>query len=77
MLENNLISYDDYISRLGTVFKGWANNNKAIASEAASYIQQIGNGLMSALGPAMDMLIDKGANIGEVIKKWLKTLLSN
>ena len=75
MLENNLISYDDYISRLGTVFKGWANNNKAIASEAASYIQQIGNGLMSALGPAMDMLIDKGANIGEVIKKMAQDLI--
>jgi hypothetical protein len=75
MLENNLISYDDYISRLGTVFKGWANNNKAIAAEAAGFIQQVGNGLMSALGPAMDMLIDKGANIGEVIQKMAQDLI--
>jgi hypothetical protein len=75
MLDNNLIYYDDYIKRLGVTFKGWANNNKAIASEAASYIKQVGNGLMSALGPAMDMLIDKGANIGEVIKKMATDLI--
>ena len=75
MLDNNLISYQDYINRLGLVFKGWANNNKAIASEAASFIQQIGNGLMSALGPSMDMLIDKGANIGEVINKMTEDLI--
>jgi len=75
MLDNNLISYQDYINRLGVVFKGWANNNKSIATEAASYIKQVGNGLMSSLGPAMDMLIDKGANIGEVIKKMAQDLI--
>lgn len=75
MLDNNLITYQDYINRLGVVFKGWANNNKSIATEAASYIKQVGNGLMSALGPAMDMLIDKGANIGEVIKKMAQDLI--
>lgn len=75
MLENNLITYDDYIKRLGETFKGWTNNNKAMASEAASYIQQIGNGLMSALGPSMDMLLDKGANIGEVLSKMVEDLI--
>jgi len=75
MLENNLITYDDYIKRLGETFKGWSNNNKAIATEAAASIRQIGNGLMSALGPAMDMLIDKGASIGEVIQKMAQDLI--
>jgi hypothetical protein len=75
MLENNLITYDDYIKRLGETFKGWSNNNKAIATEAASYIKQIGNGLMSALGPSMDMLLDKGANIGEVLSKMTQDLI--
>jgi hypothetical protein len=75
MLENNLITYDDYIKRLGETFKGWSNNNKAIATEAANSIKQIGNGLMSALGPAMDMLIDKGASIGEVINKMAEDLI--
>jgi hypothetical protein len=75
MLDNNFISYQDYLNRLGVVFKGWTNNNKAMATEAAASIRQIGNGLMSALGPAMDMLIDKGASIGEVIQKMAQDLI--
>jgi hypothetical protein len=75
MLDNNLISYQDYINRLGVVFKGWSNNNKAITQEAASSIIQIGNGIMSALGPSMDMLLDKSANIGEVLQKMFTDLL--
>jgi tetratricopeptide (TPR) repeat protein len=75
MLDNNLISYQDYIKRLGETFKGWSNNNKAITTEAASSIIQIGNGIMSALGPSMDMLLDKSANIGEVLQKMFTDLL--
>jgi Asp/Glu/hydantoin racemase len=75
MLENNLITYDDYIKRLGVTFKGWSNNNKAITAEAAASIIQIGNGIMSALGPSMDMLLDKSANIGEVLQKMFTDLL--
>jgi len=75
MLDNNLITYQDYINRLGVVFKGWSNNNKAITQEAASSIIQIGNGIMSALGPSMDMLLDKSANIGEVLQKMFTDLL--
>lgn len=75
MLDNNLISYQDYINRLGVVFKGWANNNKAITQESLQSIQQIANGIMSALGPSMDMLLDKGANIGEVLKKMFTDLI--
>jgi len=75
MLDNNLISYQDYIKRLGETFKGWSNNNKAITTEAANSIIQIGNGIMSALGPSMDMLLDKSANIGEVLQKMFTDLL--
>lgn len=75
MLDNNLISYQDYINRLGVVFKGWSNNNKAITQESLQSIQQIANGIMSALGPSMDMLLDKGANIGEVLKKMFTDLI--
>jgi hypothetical protein len=75
MLDNNLISYQDYINRLGVVFKGWSNNNKSITAEAASSIIQIGNGIMSALGPSMDMLLEKGASVGEVLEKMFKDLL--
>lgn len=75
MLNNNLISYQDYFNRLGIVFKGWTNNNKAITQESLQSIQQIANGIMSALGPSMDMLLDKGANIGEVLQKMFTDLL--
>lgn len=75
MLDNNLITYQDYLNRLGTVFKGWTNNNKAITQESLQFIQQIGNGIMSALGPSMDMLLDKGANIGEVINKMAQDII--
>jgi hypothetical protein len=76
MLDNDLITYQDYINRLSNVFKGWANNNKAIAAEAASFIQQIGNGIMSALGPAIDSLLDKSSNLGDVIKKMAEDLIA-
>lgn len=75
MLDNNFISYQDYLNRLGVVFKGWTNNNKAITQESLQFIQQIGNGIMGALGPSMDMLLDKGANIGEVINKMAQDLI--
>lgn len=75
MLDNNFISYQDYLNRLGVVFKGWTNNNKAITQESLQFIQQIGNGIMGALGPSMDMLLDKGANIGEVINKMAQDLV--
>jgi hypothetical protein len=75
MLESNLITYDDYFKRLGETFKGWTNNNKAITQEAANSIKQIGNGIMSALGPSMDLLLDKGASLGEVLQKMFEDLL--
>ena len=40
---------------------------KKAAKESEEYLMKIGVGMMSALGPALDMLIDKGASIGEVL----------
>jgi hypothetical protein len=40
---------------------------KKAAKESEDYLMKIGVGMMSALGPAIDMLIDKGASIGEVL----------
>jgi hypothetical protein len=75
MLDNNLITYDDYIKRIGVIFKSWTNNNKAITSETAAYIQQVGIGLMNALGPAIDMLLEKGASIGDVLNRAFTDLI--
>lgn len=52
--------------------------NKTIAEQAKAnfeYLLQLGNGIMSALGPALDMLIDKGASLGDVLASAFKDLL--
>jgi hypothetical protein len=38
-----------------------------LAKQSEEYLMKIGVGMMSALGPAMDMLIEKGASIGDVL----------
>lgn len=49
------------------VYKKWVDNNKAITDEATKSIINMGVGIMNALGPALDMLLEKGASIGEVL----------
>jgi hypothetical protein len=38
-----------------------------MAKESQEYLMKIGIGMMNALGPAMDMLLEKGASIGDVL----------
>jgi hypothetical protein len=72
MFDNNLITTNDYISKLGEIYKNWTKNNKAITDEATKDIISMGVGIMNALGPALDMLLEKGASIGEVLTKALE-----
>lgn len=53
------------------VYKKWVDNNKAITNEAMQNILKIGIGIMSALGPSLDALLEKGASLGEVLSKAL------
>jgi FtsZ-binding cell division protein ZapB len=69
MLDNNLIYYDDYLKSLGIAFKGWATSNEAVTKKVTEDLKQIGIGIMNALGPSLDMLLEKGASIGEVLTK--------
>lgn len=75
LLYNNKIKWEDYWRILGDLTKAWANNNKAIVDEAFNKLLQIGNGIMSALGGALDMLIDKGASLGDVLAEAFKSIL--
>lgn len=75
LLYNNLITWDDYYKLLGDLTKAWANNNKAIVNEAFANLLEIGNGIMSALGGSLDMLISKGASLGEVLTSAFQDLL--
>lgn len=47
-------------------------SNKTVTDESKSAMEdmlKMGIGIMNALGPALDMLIEKGASIGEVLSK--------
>lgn len=74
-LANGTILYDDYIKRIADNTKNLAQITKAISEEAYKSMLQIGNGLMNALGPSFDMLIEKGASLGEVLTNAFQSLL--
>ncbi|MEY2647018.1 MAG: hypothetical protein RL158_994 [Bacteroidota bacterium] len=57
------------------VYKKWVDNNKAITNEAMKSILQMGVGIMNALGPSLDLLLDKSASIGEVIGRAITDLI--
>lgn len=69
------ITYDDYVKRIADNTKKIGQISKAIAEEAYKSMLQIGNGLMNALGPSFDMLIEKGASLGEVLTSAFQSLL--
>lgn len=48
---------------------------KKMAKESQEYLLKIGIGMMSALGPAIDMLLEKGASIGDVLSQAFNDLI--
>ena len=66
---------DNYTKDVGENVKKTAELAKQIAKEAMDSLLKIGNGIMTALGPSIDMLIDKGATIGEVLSKAFQDLI--
>lgn len=74
-LANGTIYYDDYIKRLADNTKKIAEINKSIANESMSALLQIGNGIMNMLGPSFDMLIEKGAALGDVLTNAFQSIL--
>jgi hypothetical protein len=46
-----------------------------MAKESQEYLMKIGIGMMNALGPAMDMLLEKGASIGDVLSTAFSDLI--
>jgi hypothetical protein len=57
------------------IYKKWADNNKAISDEAMKSIINIGIGIMNTLGPSLDMLLEKGYSIGEVLSQVITDLI--
>jgi hypothetical protein len=46
-----------------------------MAKESQEYLLQIGIGMMNALGPAIDMLLEKGASLGDVLSRAFSDLI--
>ena len=46
-----------------------------MAKESQEFLLQIGIGMMNALGPAIDMLLEKGASLGDVLSRAFSDLL--
>jgi hypothetical protein len=74
-LANGTIIYDDYIKRIADNTRKVSQLTKSIAEEAFKSMLQIGNGIMSALGPSFDMLIEKGASLGDVLTNAFQSVL--
>jgi hypothetical protein len=74
-LANGNILYEDYIKRIADNTKALAQITKSISDEAFRSMLQIGNGLMNALGPSFDMLIEKGASLGDVLTNAFQSVL--
>jgi hypothetical protein len=78
------IKLSEYLVAINDLRK---KSNKTVADEAKAAMEEtlkIGIGIMNALGPALDMLLEKGGNIGEVssrafsdvIKKLVKVAIA-
>ena len=48
---------------------------KKMAKESEQFLLKLGLGMMQTLGPAMDMLIEKGASIGDVLSTAFNDLI--
>ena len=73
--ENFGIYAQDAENIFSDVYKKWVDNNKAITDEAMKSIMQIGIGIMNALGPSLDLLLEKGASLGDVLSRALNDLV--
>ena len=70
-----LVGDDEYAKKSGEITKSKVEKEKAIMKEAFDSLMQLGIGIMSALGPSLDMLLNKSASIGEVLESAFNDLL--
>jgi hypothetical protein len=64
-----------YSKAVGENVKAVADISSKITKEAFDSIMKMGNGIMQSLGPSLDMLLEKGASIGEVLSNAFKSIL--
>lgn len=74
-LLNGTILYEDYYKRVSDNAKKIAEIQTAIQKEAYDGLMKIGNGLMNMLGPSFDLLIEKGATLGDVLTSAFQSII--
>ena len=68
-------TWDGYSKAVGENVKAVSQISAKITKEAFDSIMKMGNAIMNALGPSLDMLLEKGANIGEVLTSAFHSIL--
>jgi hypothetical protein len=68
-------TWDGYSKAVGENVKAVAQISAKISKEAFDSLMKMGNGIMNALGPSLDLLIEKGENIGEVLTSAFHSLI--
>jgi hypothetical protein len=69
------ISWNKYTKGVGENVKAVSIITAKIAKEAFDSLMQMGNAIMNALGPSLDMLLEKGASIGDVLTNAFQSIL--
>ena len=72
---NGTITLSEY---LDSITKLRIQSNKTVLDESKAAMQDLvkmGIGIMNSLGPALDMLLEKGASIGEVLSRALEDVV--
>jgi hypothetical protein len=64
-----------YSKAVGENVKAVSDISAKISKQAFDDLMKIGNGIMQALGPSLDMLLEKGANIGEVLTSAFQSII--
>jgi hypothetical protein len=75
LYEYGLVSYKDYVKKTGEIAKQQININNGLIKNSIQATMQLGMAIMSALAPAFDMMVDKGASIGEALESVFTNLL--
>ena len=68
-------AWGGYSQAVGENVKAVADISLKITKQAFDSMMQMGNAIMNALGPSLDMLLEKGASIGDVLTNAFQSVL--
>ena len=75
LFDYSLVAYEDWSKKTGEITKQQIALNNSLIKSSAQATLQLGMAIMSALAPAFDMMVEKGASIGEALESVFTNLL--